>query len=198
MIGKFRVLDLRPSGVMIEMTGRQGHVEIAGFADRLAVVDCLDHSNQTRMLHPVDDLAVELFLDGDMGHRRRRRCAVPMAFTRREPDDVAGADLLDGTAFALHATEARCDDQRLAERMGVPGGAGAGLEGDAGASRACGAGHGKQRVDTHAAGKPIGWSFGRRLRTASLDIHLYLLPFDAGVDVSTRVARYLGRAPGRD
>ena len=63
------------------------------------------------------------------------RGAVPMVFAGREPDDVAGADFLDGSALALRAAAAGGDDQRLAERVGVPGGAGAGLEGDEGAWR---------------------------------------------------------------
>ena len=76
-------------------------------------------------------LAVELFLDGDVGHGRGRRGAVPVLLARREPDDIAGPDLLDRAALALDPAAAGRDDQRLAERMRVPGGAGAGLEGDA-------------------------------------------------------------------
>jgi hypothetical protein len=45
-----------------------------------------------------------------------------------EPDDVAGSDLLDGSTLALHPAEAGDDDQRLPERVCVPGGPGAGLE----------------------------------------------------------------------
>ena len=55
---------------------------------------------------------------------------VPMLLAGSEPDDVAGADFLDRTALALDATTPGGDDQRLAERMGVPGGTGAGLECD--------------------------------------------------------------------
>ncbi|EPE97987.1 hypothetical protein RGCCGE502_13954 [Rhizobium grahamii CCGE 502] len=52
-----------------------------------------------------------------------------MFLTRFEPDDVAGADVFDRSAFALRATAAGEDDQRLTERMGMPCGASAGLEG---------------------------------------------------------------------
>src|SRR6266705_3772115 len=46
-------------------------------------------------LHPVDDLAVELLLDGDMRHGRGGRCAMPMLLARRAPNYVARPDLPD-------------------------------------------------------------------------------------------------------
>jgi hypothetical protein len=63
---------------------------------------------------------------------------MPMAFTRLEPHDVAGTNLLDGAALALDASRTGRDDQCLAQRMGVPGGAGARLEGNDGAADARG------------------------------------------------------------
>ena len=85
------------------------------------------------LLHPVDHLAVELFLNGDVGHGRGRRGAMPVLLAGREPDHVAGPDLLDRAALALHPAAAGRDDQRLPERMRVPGSASARLERDAGA-----------------------------------------------------------------
>src|SRR3954453_23701932 len=73
------------------------------------------------MLHPINGLAVELFLDGDVAHGRRRRSAVPVLLTWREPDDIAGPDLLDRAAFTLHPAETGHDEQGLAKRMRVPG-----------------------------------------------------------------------------
>ena len=49
-----------------------------------------------------------------------------------------GADFLDWSTVALHASATGGDDQRLTERVRVPGGAGAGLEGDDRATDACG------------------------------------------------------------
>src|SRR3954471_8523440 len=42
------------------------------------------------LLHPVGVLAIEQLGDGDMGHRGRRRCSMPMLKPRRKPDDIAG------------------------------------------------------------------------------------------------------------
>jgi nicotinamidase-related amidase len=66
------------------------------------------------VLEPVDGLAVELFLDGDVGHRRRRGAAVPMLFAGREPDHVAGTDFFDGAVPTLGPAAAGGDDERLA------------------------------------------------------------------------------------
>src|SRR4051812_8937105 len=80
------------------------------------------------VLEPVDRLAVERFLDGDVRHCRCRRCTVPVFFSGLEPDHVARANLLDSPALALDAPEASRDHERLAERMGMPRCAGTGLE----------------------------------------------------------------------
>src|SRR3954451_17875344 len=74
-------------------------------------------------LHPVHDPPILMLVDGDVRHGGGRRSAVPMLLARLEPDDVARPDLLDRTTLALHETEAGGDDQRLAERVRVPGGA---------------------------------------------------------------------------
>ena len=59
------------------------------------------------LFHPVDDLAVELFGDGDVAHRGRRRRAKPVLLAGRKPDNVAGADFLDWAAPALHPAATR-------------------------------------------------------------------------------------------
>ena len=53
------------------------------------------------------------------------------------------------------------DDQRLAERMGMPGGAGTGLEGDRVAGGAGRLRTGEQRVDADGAGEPVGRALSR-------------------------------------
>ncbi|SEU26186.1 hypothetical protein SAMN05443639_11256 [Stigmatella erecta] len=59
-----------------------------------------------------------------------------MLLTGWNPDDIAWLDLLDRIAPTLHPARARCHDQDLTQRMGVPGGTGAGFERDIGASGA--------------------------------------------------------------
>ena len=51
---------------------------------------------------------------------------MPVFFTGREPDHVAGPDLLNRAAFALRPAASRRNNKRLAERMRVPRCAGAG------------------------------------------------------------------------
>jgi hypothetical protein len=88
------------------------------------------------LFHPVDDLAVELFLNGNMRHGRGRRGTMPMLLAWREPDHIAGMDLLNGTALALHPPATGRDNQGLAERMGMPRCSSTRLERDACAGRA--------------------------------------------------------------
>ena len=64
-----------------------------------------------------------------MAHANHGACAVPMFHARRNPDDVAGPDVLNGAVPFLHKADASRDDQGLAERVRVPGGASARREG---------------------------------------------------------------------
>ena len=70
-----------------------------------------------------------------------------MLLARRKPDDIARPDFLDRACPALDAAEAGGDDQCLSERVGMPGGACARLESNAGAAGARGVGRLEQRVD---------------------------------------------------
>jgi len=55
---------------------------------------------------------------------------MPVFHARRNPDDIARLDLLLFTTRLLQPAAAGRHDQGLAERVGVPGRAGAGLERD--------------------------------------------------------------------
>src|SRR5712691_8817789 len=122
-------------------------------------------------LHPVDGLAVEPFLNGDVRHGCRGRRAVPMLLARRERDHVAGSNLLDRAAPALRAAAARGDDERLAERMRMPRRSRARLKRDTGGDHACRLDGLEQRVDPYRAGEVFGGALPRRLRSASFDVH---------------------------
>src|SRR6185312_2788560 len=108
------------------------------------------------LLEPVDGLAVEHLIDGDVSHRGLDGGAMPVLFAGREPDDVAGPNFLDWSAPALHATDARGDDQRLPEGMGVPGGSGTRLERDLSSLGTSGFGRAEKRVDPDGSGEPVG------------------------------------------
>src|SRR6267142_1461060 len=127
------------------------------------------------LLHPVDNLAVELLLDGDMRHGRGGRCAMPMPFARRAPDHIAGPNDLDRTAPALNQPAAGSHNQCLAKRVRVPCTPGAWLERDVGAARTGRSGSLEKLVDTYRAGEILGRPSGRGLRTVSFDVHLQVL-----------------------
>jgi hypothetical protein len=121
--------------------------------------------------HPLDQLAVERLLDGDVRHGRGWRGAVPVLLAGPEPDHVAGMDRFDWAAFPLDSPAAGRDDQGLAERVRVLGSPGAGLERHTGTGRARRVSCLKQRIDADRAGEPLGRARAGRLRAASPDVH---------------------------
>jgi len=58
------------------------------------------------LFHPVDNLAVGLFLNSDVRHGRSWCGTVPVFLAGREPDHITRPDLLDWSAFALDPTAA--------------------------------------------------------------------------------------------
>src|SRR4051794_1948373 len=61
-------------------------------------------------LQPIDRRAVELLLNGDVGHAGGRGGAVPVLLAGCKPDHVARPDLLDRPTLALHPAAAGGDD----------------------------------------------------------------------------------------
>ncbi len=96
------------------------------------------------------------------------QCFSPGANQTTSPGRISSI----GAALALDAPAARGDDEDLAEGMGVPRGAGAGLEGHRIAGRARRRRNREQGVDAHGSGEPFRRSFGGGLRTASFDFHV--------------------------
>src|ERR1700683_698631 len=103
------------------------------------------------LFHPVDNLTVLLFLNGDVRHGRGGRGPMPVLLARREPDHVTRPDLLDGSAPTLGPAAASRDDESLTERMGMPRSPRTRLEGDAGALHKCRIGRLKKRIDPYCA-----------------------------------------------
>jgi membrane protease YdiL (CAAX protease family) len=140
--------------------------------------------------------AVERFLNGNMRHRRGRRCAVPVLLTGLEPDHIARVDFLDRSALALYQAAARRDDEDLAEGMSVPCRASAGLRGHRVARRPRWSGRSEQGVDPYCASEPLGRSPAGGLGTNSLDLHSsspWLLPRRQRSIILSELSEY--RAP---
>src|SRR5256885_13243812 len=81
------------------------------------------------MLHPGHRRAVQGFLDSDVRHGTRLGGAVPMLMVGWAPYDVTSANIDALFSFALRPAGPCCDDQGLPERMRVPRGPRARLEG---------------------------------------------------------------------
>ena len=96
-----------------------------------------------------------------MGHGDIGCGPVPVPFARREPDGIAGADFLHRAAFALRPAEAGNHNQGLAEGMGVPGGAGAGFEGDLSALNPLGIKGVEEGIDADLTREPCLGAFRR-------------------------------------
>src|SRR5579862_7507565 len=84
-------------------------------------------------LHPLDYLAVFLFLNGDVRHGRARCGPMPVLFAWREPNHITRADFLDRPAPTLRPAAPGRYDESLTERMRVPCRPRAGLERHTGA-----------------------------------------------------------------
>src|SRR5689334_9411209 len=109
------------------------------------------------LFHPVHNLTVFLFLNGNMTHGSGRRGAVPVLLTGRKPDHITGPDLLHWSAFVLGPTAPCRYDESLAERVCVPRCSGARLKShtralDKGRIRRL-----KKWINPYGAGEPIGW-----------------------------------------
>src|SRR5205814_636016 len=129
--------------------------------------------------HPLDRFSIERFLNGDVLHRVCRRSPVPVFFSGLEPDDIAGTDLFDRSAVALHQAQPKRHDQNLAEWMGVPGGTRSRFERHRIAGGARRLLDWEKWIDPHRAREPLGRSLCRRLRATSLDFHSLSLKIKA-------------------
>src|SRR5258708_39879245 len=97
---------------------------------------------------------------------------MPVLPAGRKPDDIAGPDLLDGSAFPLNPAAPSRYNQRLPERMSMPSSACTRLKSHAGTAHACRIRCLKQWIDSYGAIKPRRRSLRGRLRASSFDFHL--------------------------
>src|SRR3954462_9307203 len=109
------------------------------------------------MLEPIDRSAVELLLDGDVGHSPGRSRSMPVLLARREPDHVSRTDFFDRAAFPLSPAETGRHDQRLPQRVRVPRSPGTGFERDARTTNPRRIRGLEQRIDPDRTGKLVGW-----------------------------------------
>src|ERR1700735_3659084 len=116
-------------------------------------------------------LAVERFLPGDVHHHRGRPGAVPMLFAGRNPDHVAGADFAHLAAPGLHPAAAGHYTQRLAERMGVPMGAGPRLEAHQAGTDARWRRCLDDRILPNHTGERVSWPAARRPGATGMNVH---------------------------
>src|SRR5579885_215111 len=137
-----------------------------GLNSALSMKACIDGFPRSALVlfvadlfHPVNCLAVESLLNGDVRHGRGWRGAMPMFLPRLKQDHIAWSNLLDGSPPTLCPATASRHDQGLAQRVGVPGSPSAWLERHTGTSYASRIGCFKQGVDADRAGKILGWSF---------------------------------------
>src|ERR1700674_1488440 len=72
------------------------------------------------LFDPVDNLTVELFLNGDVRQGRGWHGPMPVLINGRKPDHITWADFLARPAPTLCPAAAGRDDERLAEWMRVP------------------------------------------------------------------------------
>src|SRR5579875_2544023 len=105
------------------------------------------------LLHPVNHLAILLFLNSNVRHGRGRRGAVPVLLAGLEPDHITRPNFLNRASPALSPAAACHNNQSLSERMHVPRGSRARFESDAGALNECRIGGLEKRIDPYRAGE---------------------------------------------
>src|SRR5437588_12612641 len=84
------------------------------------------------LLHPVNRLAVETLLNGDVCHGGGGCCPMPMFLPWWDPGHVPRTNVFNRASPALCQTTASHHNQSLAQRVCVPGGSSTWLERDTG------------------------------------------------------------------
>jgi len=124
------------------------------------------------LLHPGNNFAIELLLNGDVRHGRGYCGPVAVLFSGREPDHIPRSGFLDLPAPALCPTAAGSNNDSLPERMRMPCGPRTRLESYAGTLNPRWSRRLKEWINSYSAGKPLCRPFGGGLRANSFDFHL--------------------------
>jgi hypothetical protein len=90
-----------------------------------------------------------------MRHGRTRSRAMPVLLSRWTPNDITRSDDADRSAPALYVTAPESHNERLSERVGVPGAARTGLERDQCRAHARGLGRFNKRIEANSAGEVL-------------------------------------------
>ena len=130
------------------------------------------------MFHPIDKNPVDSFCYGDVCHGGYGCRSVPVPVVGWAPNHVARSDFDRRFTFALCPATTGGDDQRLPERMCVPGCAGAGLEGNVPAGHAARCRRDDQGVSAHIAGEIVCRGLLRGLRSGAYYFQFGLLVYD--------------------
>jgi hypothetical protein len=97
-----------------------------------------------------------------------------MLLVRLEPDDISRTNLFFGSTFSLDPTKTGNYDQRLTERVRVPGRTRAWLKSDASSGHSRRLRGLEQGINPHIASEPIFRSFTGWPRSISCDFHVQL------------------------
>ena len=128
LVGEFAFLQLRPAGMVIEVARHQRHVDIARFADRLAVVERFDHGEQAGVaLHHarqgVQVAGARMAADGEpvfLGGARGGNCCVNVSLRalRDARQRLAGGRFIGVEQRACRGGRERAVDE-MAEAVAV-------------------------------------------------------------------------------
>lgn len=107
------------------------------------------------LFHPLDNLAVELFLKRNVRHFCRGSSTMPVLYAGRNPDDIAFVDLLNLSTLFLHPASTGGYSQGLAERMRVPRSPRTQFKTNSCSSNTRWLDYGQKRFDAHDSGKVL-------------------------------------------
>ena len=129
----------------------------------------------SHMLHPIHHLPIQPLLHRDMRHPGRSAGPMPMLFSRRKPNHIPRPNLLHRPTFTTNPTTTSRNNQRLPQRMRMPGRPCSRLKRDARPGHQRRIWRRKQRINPHRPRKPIRRPLTRSRSPYPLNLHLPIL-----------------------